>query len=149
MEEIKTYFITQYPTAIAEENKDYFCYNILVEEWLNVAENLKNNPILFFDFLICITCIDWKTHLSIVYHFRSTKLHHQLCIKVKLENENPQIQSVCHLWQTAEFHEREVFDLMGIQFLNHPDLRRLFLTDEWVGFPLRKNYEDPINMIKL
>jgi NADH:ubiquinone oxidoreductase subunit C len=72
-----------------------------------------------------------------------------MVVKVKLDSKSPEIETVSHIWRTAEFHEREVYDLFGVVFINHPDLRRLFLTDDWVGFPLRKDYEDPINMIKL
>lgn len=61
----------------------------------------------------------------------------------------PQVPSVANVWRTAEFHEREAFDLFGVEFIGHPDLRRLLLTDDWIGYPLRKDYEDPINMIRL
>jgi NADH:ubiquinone oxidoreductase subunit C len=70
-------------------------------------------------------------------------------VKVKLDKTNPEIMTVSDIWRTAEMLEREVYDLFGVQFLEHPDLRRLLLTDDWVGYPLRKDYEDPINMIKL
>ena len=70
-------------------------------------------------------------------------------VKAKLDRVNPEIETVCDIWRTAEFHEREAYDLLGIKFLNHPDLRRLFMTDDWNGWPLRKDYEDPVNMIKL
>ena len=70
-------------------------------------------------------------------------------IKVKIEKANPIVDTVCDIWRTAEFHEREAYDLLGVEFVGHPDLRRLFLTPDHEGFPLRKDYEDPINMIKL
>ena len=84
-----------------------------------------------------------------VYHFRSTTLGEVLVVKVKLDHHEPEIESVSAIWRTAEFHEREVYDLFGVKFLHHPDLRRLLLTDDWNGYPLRKDYEDPVNMIKL
>jgi NADH:ubiquinone oxidoreductase subunit C len=85
-----------------------------------------------------------------VYHLESLSLNQILVVKAKInDRENPMIDSVCSIWKTAEFHEREAYDLFGVRFNNHPDLRRLFLTEEWVGWPLRKDYEDPINMIKL
>ena len=84
-----------------------------------------------------------------VYHLTSTTYRHNIVVKSKLDKVVPEIETVSDMWRTAEFHEREVYDLFGVNFLHHPDLRRLFLTDEWVGFPLRKDYEDPINMIKL
>jgi NADH:ubiquinone oxidoreductase subunit C len=70
-------------------------------------------------------------------------------VKAKLDRDNPEIETVCKIWRTAEFHEREVYDLFGVKFLNHPDLRRLMMTDDWIGWPLRKDYDDPVNMIKL
>ena len=62
---------------------------------------------------------------------------------------NPEITTVSDIWRTAEFHEREAYDLFGVRFTDHPDLRRLFMTEEWEGWPLRKDYEDAVNMIKL
>ncbi len=84
-----------------------------------------------------------------VYHLTSTTHRNTIVVKTKLDRENPEIETVSDIWRTADFHEREAYDLFGVRFLNHPDLRRLFLTDEWVGYPLRKDYDDPINMIKL
>jgi NADH:ubiquinone oxidoreductase subunit C len=72
-----------------------------------------------------------------------------IVVKVKLDREKPEVSTVCDIWRGAEMFEREVYDLFGVIFLEHPDLRRLLLTDDWVGYPLRKDYEDPINMIKL
>ena len=115
-----------------------------------MAPHLKNDPALRLDFLFCLTGVDWKTHLSVVYHLRSTELGHTLVVKVKLEDrEHPELLSVWNLWRTAEFHEREAYDLFGIRFVGHPDLRRLFMTDDWKGWPLRKDYVDEVNMIKL
>jgi NADH-quinone oxidoreductase subunit C len=128
-------------------------------EWLHLeiepaafraaVEKLRNHDSLLFDYLFCLTCVDWKTHLTMVYHMSSTKHNHTLVVKVKLDREKPEIDTVCDLWRTAEFHEREVYELFGVIFLNHPDLRKLILPDDWVGFPLRKDYEDPVNMIRL
>jgi NADH:ubiquinone oxidoreductase subunit C len=117
---------------------------------LPLAEALRNHSQLDFNYLFCVTGVDWKSHLSVVYHLTSKKFGHTLVVKAKIDNRvDPVIETVCGIWRTAELHEREVYDLMGVRFKNHPDLRRLFLTEEWNGFPLRKDYEDPINMIKL
>jgi NADH-quinone oxidoreductase subunit C len=105
--------------------------------------------VLKLDYLFCLTCVDWKTHLGMVYHFSSTTYRHTVVVKVKLDRTNPEIQTVSDIWRTAEFHEREVYELFGVRFLNHPDLRRLILTDDFEGFPLRKEFEDPVNMIRL
>jgi NADH-quinone oxidoreductase subunit C len=88
--------------------------------------------------------------MSMVYHLRSTKLEHCIVIKAKIADRgNPQIETVSQIWRTAELNEREAYDLFGIKFLNHPDLRRLLLTDDWEGWPLRKDYVDEVNIIKL
>lgn len=121
--------------------------NVLIEaaQWRALAVLLRKH----YDFLFCCTCIDWKTHLTMVYHLTSTAHRHVVVVKAKVDRAAPVIETVCDLWRTAEFHEREVYDLFGVQFTNHPDLRRLILTDDFEGYPLRKDFEDPINMIKL
>ena len=93
--------------------------------------------------------MDWKTHFTMVYHFSSTRYRHNIVVKAKLDRTNPEIETVCNIWRTAEFHEREQYEMFGVIFLNHPDLRRLILEDDMKGWPLRKDFEDPINMIKL
>lgn len=109
---------------------------------------LKNNADTNFDYLFCLSGVDWGKELGVVYHLESTTHRHIIVVKVKTEDrENPVFDSVCDIWRTAEFHEREVFDFFGIKFNNHPNLKRLFLTEDWEGFPLRKDYEDEINMI--
>jgi len=84
-----------------------------------------------------------------VYHLRSISQKNIVVVKAKMDRNDPQIATVSDIWRTAEFHEREAYDLFGVQFIDHPDLRRLFLTDDYEGFPLRKDFEDPVNMIKL
>ena len=114
-----------------------------------VAELLKSNKDTLFDFLFCQTGVDIKDQLGVIYHLRSTKLNQSLVLKVFTDDrKNPAIDSVYDIWPTAEFFEREIFDLYGIKFNNHPDLRRLFLEDDYEGFPLRKDFVDPINIIE-
>jgi NADH:ubiquinone oxidoreductase subunit C len=141
--------LSQIPGAGKEEGGKWPTLQIPAEQWLPAAQWLKNDDALQFDFLFCLTCIDWKTHLTMVYHLRSTRLGHTLVAKSNLDRNEPVIESVVPVWKTAEFHEREVFELFGVRFLHHPDLRKLILPDDWEGFPLRKDYEDPVNMIKL
>ena len=82
-----------------------------------------------------------------VYHINSTKYRHTIVVKTRIDSrENPAVDTLSDIWKTAEFHEREVFDLFGITFRNHPDLRRLFLEDDY-GFPLRKDFIDESRMI--
>ena len=135
--------------AAYDETGQWPVVSIDSEKWLPLAKKLREEDFQF-DYLFCVTCVDWKTHLTMVYHLESKQNKNILVVKAKIEDRNdPKIESVSSIWRTAEFHEREAYDLFGVKFLHHPDLRRLFLTDEWVGWPLRKDYEDPINMIKL
>ena len=129
-------------------------------EWINrfvepagfreLMEKLRNDEQLKFDYLFCLTCVDWKTHLTMVYHLSSTRYRYNIVVKCKLDRAKPEIETICDIWRTAEFHEREVFELFGVDFLNHPDLRLLILPEGWEGKnPLRKDFEDEVNMIKL
>ncbi len=148
-EEIKTKLSAAFPELAYDETQEWMQVNTEPAQMIPLAELLRNDASLNFDYLFCLTCIDWKTHLTMVYHLSSTQYRHTLVVKSKLDRTNPVIHTVCHIWRTAELHEREVFDLFGVKFTNHPDLRRLLLTDDWNGYPLRKDYEDPVNMIKL
>jgi len=120
------------------------------KDWHGFAKSLKNRPELSFDYLFCETCVDWKTHLTMVYHLESSQYRHIVVVKCKLDRNKPEIESVSDLWKTAEFHEREVYELFGVNFLNHPDLRLLILPEGWEGRnPLRKDFEDAVNVVKL
>ena len=131
-----------------EEKSQFLNITVQPEQLHQLMTQLKNNPDTKFDYLFCLSGVDWGKELGVVYHLESTTHRHQLVVKVKTEDrENPTFDTVCTIWRTAEFHEREVFDFFGIQFTNHPNLKRLFLTEEWDGFPLRKDYVDEINMI--
>ena len=149
-EELKTKITELLPAATFEEGGEWLNINIETKDWLSLAQQLRNDNSLFFDYLFCLTCIDWKTHLTMVYHLSSTQHRHNIVVKAKLDRNNPEIETVAHIWKTAEFHEREVYEMFGVNFLHHPDLRLLILPDGWEGKnPLRKDFEDPINMIKL
>src|SRR5580765_1811619 len=143
-EELKSELTAMNPSLVFEEGGEWLNMQIESAEWLPFAEKIRHADNFFFDYLFCLTCVDWKTHLTMVYHLSSTKHRHNIVIKSKLDRNNPEIETVCMIWKTAEFHEREVFELFGVQFLHHPDLRNLILPDEWSGFPLRKDYEDPV-----
>ena len=126
------------------EGPQYLTLKVSPEKLHSTASILKNTPELAFDYLICLTGNDMAECCSVVYHLESTKLGHALVLKVDTKNrENAVLDSVSDIWITADFHEREVFDLVGITFTNHPDMRRIFLDEEdWVGYPLRKDYTD-------
>ncbi|PKO95097.1 MAG: NADH-quinone oxidoreductase chain 5 [Bacteroidetes bacterium HGW-Bacteroidetes-9] len=108
---------------------------------------LKQDKTLAFDYLFCLTGMDQADHMQVVYHLESVLHKHVLVVRVKTaDRENPVLDSVSDIWPTAEFHENEVYDLLGIRFNNHPDLRRLFLDENW-GFPLRKDFKDDIHIV--
>jgi len=148
-EELKARLEEFLPTPSFEEGGQWLTVMIDPAAWDTVARQLRSGGGLDFDFLFCVTAVDWRTHLTMVYHLTSTIHRHTLVVKIKLDPANPEVPTVSGIWRTAEFHEREAYDLMGVVFTGHPDLRRLFMTDEWKGWPLRKDYEDPVNMIKL
>jgi NADH:ubiquinone oxidoreductase subunit C len=149
-EELKIKIAELLPTAVFEEGGQWLTINIEPAVWPSLAKQLRNDADLHFDFLFCLTCIDWKTHLTMVYHLDSTKFRHNIVVKAKLDVAKPAIETVSNIWRTAEFHEREVYEMFGVDFINHPDLRLLILPDGWEGKnPLRKDFEDPINMIRL
>ena len=148
-EEIKTRLEAILPGCTFEEGTAWLTLQCEAEGFLDTARLLRQSQGLDFDYLFCVTAVDWKTHLTMVYHFTSTQHREPLVVKVKLDRSQPVIDSLSSIWRTAEFHEREAYDLMGVLFTGHPDLRRLFLTPEHEGYPLRKDYEDPVNLIKL
>jgi NADH:ubiquinone oxidoreductase subunit C len=149
-EELKIKLTELIPAASFDESGEWLNIIITPGDLLSSAEILRSKPELYFDYLFCQTCVDWKTHLTMVYHLDSTIHRHQVVIKIQLDRNKPEIETVSHIWRTAEFHEREVYEMFGVNFLNHPDLRLLILPDGWEGKnPLRKDFEDPVNMIKL
>lgn len=149
-EDLKLKLSELLPTISFEEGGQWLTVNVDFKEWLSFATSLRNHVDLAFDYLFCLTCIDWKTHLTMVYHLESTQYRHTIVVKSKLDRNHPEINTVSHIWKTAEFHEREVYELFGVNFLHHPDLRLLILPEGWEGkFPLRKDFEDPVNMIRL
>jgi NADH/F420H2 dehydrogenase subunit C len=131
-----------------EEGSQFLNISVKPKELHQLLLQLKSNAETSFDYLFCLTGIDYEKALGVIYHLESTTHRHIVVVKVQTEDrENPTFDSVWDIWRTAEFHEREVFDFFGIKFNNHPNLKRLFLTDEWEGFPLRKDYVDEINMV--
>jgi len=111
---------------------------------------LRDHEETYFDFLSCISAVDNGVDagsFSVVYHLASIPHQHQLTLKVIVENDRrsdnlPVVPTVSGVWRTADWHEREAFDLMGIYFEGHPDLRRILLPEDWEGYPLRKDYEE-------
>jgi NADH-quinone oxidoreductase subunit C len=147
-EKLKNRILFKLPEAIFSENKQFLEVIIPSENLRNLCIDLKTYAETYCDYLFCLTAIDWPGHFTVVYHLTSTKHRHSVVLKVNINNkQNPEIDTVSDIWRASEFYEREVYDLFGIRFLNHPDLRRLFLEDGY-GFPLRKDFKDEINMIE-
>lgn len=134
------------------------------DKLLAVAKFLRDDARIRLDYLNDVTAVDYletdpkklakagfEPHLEVVYHlsrFSQPGLRFKLKVELprwrdNVEGELPELPSVCDIWAGAEWHEREAYDLVGVKFQNHPDLRRLLLADDWVGYPLRKDYEFP------
>lgn len=135
------------PSCEIKEGKQFAEVTVTPDKLYATAKMLKTGEETSFDFLVLVTGVDYGKELGVVYHLRSTKFGHTIVLKTRIQDrEKPAVDSVCDLWHTAEFHEREAYDLVGIRFNNHPDLRRLFLDSSW-GFPLRKDYVDDVNIV--
>ncbi|WP_246183357.1 NADH-quinone oxidoreductase subunit C [Paenibacillus methanolicus] len=114
---------------------------IVQSDHLTAAANaLKSAPQTRFTYLRNVSGVDYETHLEVVYHLVSLTTGRDAAIKVKADREQPQIPSVTPIWATANWNEREIYDLLGIHFTGHPDLRRIMMPDDWEGHPLRKDY---------
>ena len=149
-EQLKDFVSGIHPQGEFEEEGEYLSFIVSSNALHGVAKQLKEDEQSLFDFLFCLTGVDYPEYMMVVYHLKSTQLGHSLVLKAKIENrEDPHIDSVFDLWKTAEFHEREAYDLFGIIFDNHPDLRRILLEDDWEGYPMRKDYVDEINIVEL
>ncbi|MBD5289167.1 MAG: NADH-quinone oxidoreductase subunit D [Bacteroides sp.] len=133
------------PSATFEEG-DTLLVNVPEKEWFPLAKHLKEDRELGFDVLTAVVGMDWVKELGVIYYLTSTSNSwYVLAVRVAVADRvNPMIHSVSSLWKVANFQEREVYDFYGIKFINHPDMRRFFLRNDWKGFPLRKDYDaDP------
>ena len=122
-------------------SKDVPTIVVKIEAYYKVAEFLKYNEQLAFDYLSELHGTDFGTHMEVYTHFYSYKKHQSLAFKVKLDRDNPMIDSLAPLWAGANWPECEAYDLLGIKFKGHPNLHRIMLGEDWVGHPLRKDYE--------
>lgn len=142
-----------FPAATFEnDNSGIFQITVADEQWHELAKTLRDDPDTAMDYLVTIVGMDWVEKLGCIYYLMSTR-HNTMCsVKVAVtDRDKPYIHSVADLWRIAEIYEREVYDFYGIVFINNPDMRRLFLNIDWVGYPLRKDYdEDPaINPVSI
>lgn len=127
----------------AEWEEELSRLTLPAEQILPVCEFLWKNPATYFDSLSCLTAIDQGSEagkMEVIYTLYSIPNHLTLHLRVILDRSSPTISSVSSIWRTADWHEREAFDLLGVQFSGHPDLRRILLPEDWEGHPLRKDY---------
>jgi len=128
---------------LSPPKKDPFCV-FAVPRVRAICQFLKDDPALYFDFLEDLTATDHPKEnlIRVVYHFYSYRHRHLFIAKVELNRTDPQVDSLEPLWKAANWMEREVFDLFGVVFRDHSDLRRILMPDDWVGNPLRKDYTE-------
>ena len=155
-EKVKQLLIVQFgeEVIVAEESEQKQPALIIKADLIaDVCLFLRNHPETWFDFLSCLSGVDYgveQQKFGVVYHLSSIIKNHQLVLKVIQENYReddnlPTFPSISAVYKAAEWHEREAFDMVGIYFENHPDLRRILLPDDWEGFPLRKDYQTAEN----
>lgn len=124
------------------ELADTLVVNIADAQWYSLAKELKENPALGFDYLITIVGMDWKESFGCIYYLQNAD-NEVISVKVTTtDRENPMLHSIADLWAIACIYEREVYDFFGIVFIGNPDMRRLFLSIDWKGYPLRKDYDE-------
>ncbi len=117
---------------------------IATDKTKEMGQYLRDDERLKFDYMSSLSGVDYNNgKFGVVYHLTSMSLKHKIVLKAICTKENPHVQSVAEVWRTADWHEREAFDLIGILFDGHPDLRRILLPYDWEGYPLRKDYKVP------
>ena len=132
-----------------EESKIYHyhgaTFGVPRERLVDLCRWLRDNPEFDMSYLSFVSAIDWPDRFEMVYHLASVNRRHGVTLKVPISKERPSIPSVVEVWSGADWHEREAYDLFGIVFDGHPDLRRIMMSADWKGHPLRKDYvyEDP------
>src|SRR3954468_7673052 len=129
--------------ALSPANKDAFL-PVQAADIVEICKYAKEDEALRFDCLMNLSAIDWpkKNQIEVVYHLWSYGKRHSFILKISLPRENPEVASLEPVWKAADWLEREQYDLLGVTFTGHPDLRRVMLPDDWVGHPLRKDYKE-------
>jgi NADH-quinone oxidoreductase subunit C len=149
LEKFKTILLEKFGSkVILGEDLNVTSNSIQIEPTLllEVCQELTSNDQCYFDSLSSLTGIDNGPEINtmeVIYNLYSIPLEHHLMLKVVLDRIKPKVSSVSDIWKTANWHERETYDLLGIVFSNHPNLRRLLMPADWEGHPLRKDYTEP------
>ncbi len=140
LKQIQTRFREEIRTA--EVRQGEACVTIKADRNFEICRFIKED--LGYDYLNCLSGVDWsaENEMEVVYNLSSVKQPGKITLRARVPRNEPVLRSVVPLWGTANWHEREAFDLFGIHFENHPDLRRILLPEDWVGHPLRKDYQD-------
>ena len=128
---------------VADHNATPKCIVVSATDLKKVCTTLHQHPSSYFDMLSCITAIDNGPaigNIDVIYNLYSIPFDHHVSIRVTLPRDTPELDSISEIWKTANLHEREAFDLLGVKFIDHPDLRRILLPADWEGYPLRKDY---------
>jgi len=141
--ELTTALGAQFPGVSARPSLDHLAFDVPLADLVAVLRHLRDSQ--GYDFLVDITAVDWKDRaprFTVVYHLFSTTHHNYVRIAADCagDSENPEAPSIVELWPGANWHERECFDMMGVKFTGHPDLRRILMWDEYPYFPLRKDF---------
>lgn len=149
--ELTTLLTAQFGSSLQANTQNLQPYLIVpAEQLVEICQFLRDDERLFFDLLACVTGIDNGPEadtVDVIYNLTSIPYEHDLMLKVVVPRNTtttklPSVPSLAHIWRTADWHERETFDLVGIRFANHPDLRRILLPTDWVGHPLRTDYQE-------
>ena len=111
---------------------------------VEIGQFMKDDPELAMECLSNQSGVDYKDHIEVVYHLFSYRLRHGAVLKVKLPRDNPSVPTLETIWKSANWMEREIFDLLGVNFDGHSDLRRILMPEDWVGYPLRKDFVEPL-----
>ena len=148
MAEIQDKITQLCPQAQVDTTSEFPLVTVPDAQWHDLANALKTQ--LHYDVLSAVVGMDWTDALGCVYYLTNTTTHELLHVKVTTaDRENPRLHTVCDVWPVANFQEREVYDFYGIVFIGHPDMRRMFLRNDWVGYPLRKDYNPDSNPLRL
>jgi len=143
-EAITNIIVTRFPDWARSEAAQPITFKIKPQDLVAACSFLHTDSSLYFDQLSNVTGIDngpQANTVEVIYHLYSIPFHHALALKVVLPREIPEVASVSGIWKSANWFEREVFDMFGVVFTSHPDLRRILMPADWEGYPLRKDYQ--------
>ncbi len=146
MENLINKIQSKFPEATIEtEGVQFPVINVSPADYYPLMEAVREAG---FDYLFSMTGMDWGKELGVTNHLENTKTREMIVVKVKLEDrENPELETLENIWKTAHLHEREIYDLFGINFKGHSVMKRLLLPDDWEGYPMRKDWMDETKMI--